>query len=164
MRQTEPTDAEVIYWIAAKIFASRVVANILIKDLRLTPGNGNETCMIQNEVYQHQWIGTTQRVLVQKKKTKEARERNSTMWKKKCKENPEIKSRKKPCQKQKLKTGKCENAEQMRELSAKQMLLQNDQCDFNLPGLKYHFRQQREMNHSNSWNIGSHSDKETQIN
>lgn len=44
MRQTEPTDAEGIYWVAAEIFASRVVINILIKDIRLTPGNVNETC------------------------------------------------------------------------------------------------------------------------
>jgi len=31
-----------------------------------------------------------------------------------------------------------------KELSAKQMLLQNDQCNFCLPVLRHHFRQQRD--------------------
>lgn len=41
--QTEPTDTEGIYWDAAGIFASPVVFDILIKDLRLTQSNVKET-------------------------------------------------------------------------------------------------------------------------
>lgn len=42
--QTEPTDTEGIYWVAAGIFSGPIVFDILIKDLRLTKGNVNETC------------------------------------------------------------------------------------------------------------------------
>lgn len=40
--QTEPTDTEALG--SAGIFASPVVFDILIKDVRLTQGNINETC------------------------------------------------------------------------------------------------------------------------
>lgn len=42
--QTEPTDTEGICWVAAGIFSGPIVFDILIKDLRLTKGNVNETC------------------------------------------------------------------------------------------------------------------------
>lgn len=67
------------------------------------------------------------------------------LQKKQWKKKKRGKSIKKPCQKQELKTCKSENAEQNERIVCKANA--STKSKFCLPVLRYHSRQQREMNH-----------------